>query len=1251
MADQKKKEKALQVFQTLDTDGDGILTPEELAEIVEPEDLDGVMAKLDLDDDGHVNFDEFYKGFDAFLGGDEEDEGDEDLEEDEDGNPTLHGAPLNMVAVHSKIDARGRQFSQGFAVVGDGGESDGDEQEDSTEASRVARFKKILTWMNDSAQMIGIQEVEQTITFLCRRAFNTEEHQIIKDMFLKQGFVTIKSSVVASVITDTETAEKKKANEDQWDNDRFISIFLANLEKGIQLKSAGKKDTSKEEQIASLTQINQQMSGKITRLTQEVKKHKKNASKLDDEVTDLRGRLGDGADGRKNAEQVEKERQEQLESYESMMSQLRGDKQQLERDLKNLQQECQNDRALLKVKQTMIKNSSSELKSLRERMKGLLQTHSEQNKLELKKKVGKMTAIMARRRLMRELQIDNERIPQLEVDNLRLKHTVSKLQAEAQEYMRIMDSYSENRPNPGEGLNQPSSGSSVNVDIIVGDEEELEELRRRLREEKETTKMLKEKLNDTMNLLEEEKQAREAAEEKVQELTTQCEALTEQVEGLTAKMTQLETDLAAEKLARQREKEEFETKIADLEERIRALEKQLEEEIQARKALEAQLSELGDDSQTKIADMVKEIAELKRRIKELESELESEKSQREALEEKLTRVQAELEDEMKKRKELEEELAQAKTDLEEAQNRVAELEEILSKMETEVVTIIEAKVFVEAVVQEIETGLVLNSDQQAELSAYARCFNLKLGGDPDLEYLLPLHENNSDLLYKLKDGLLIAKFINKCVPDTIDERALNLPEGGKLNSEQILENLTLCLGSAKAIGIPIADDEKLLHELLNPGEPDVLLEFIFGLVKTLHFQNISVSACPELVDICENPETGLSGLKLKELETDALRSLNPDKLLMRWLNWHMIAEAEGHLEGLCKDWGDDLADATAYSYVLAKIAECKGDGSAMPDRSKTDGKRARHVLDKATYLKVEHFHIASNITGGNDRLNMLFTACIFNSHSGIEDEEELSSGARGNAKKDARGTAGQDLTDEMREERAYRMWINSCGIPKCFVNNLFLDCRDGLTMLKLIDHIKPGTVDWKRVSKKPKGKFNKVANGNLVVKYLKGPLKLKIQMIGGTDIADGHPNFIMSIMSQLMRYDTMQKLEKAFKKMGLSGGKNEEKAIIRWCNEKVAAKRHDLNPVAKMRSFRDKSLNDSLFFFNLIWTIQPRLIKWKMVNTECSNQQEKTRNAGYVISVARKLGAEVYLLPHDIVESKPKQIMLFIGSIMASCHN
>ena len=37
----------------------------------------------------------------------------------------------------------------------------------------------------------------------------------------------------------------------------------------------------------------------------------------------------------------------------------------------------------------------------------------------------------------------------------------------------------------------------------------------------------------------------------------------------------------------------------------------------------------------------------------------------------------------------------------------------------------------------------------------------------------------------------------------------------------------------------------------------------------------------------------------------------------------------------------------------------------------------------------------------------------------------------------------------------------------------------------------------------------------------------------------------------------------------------------------------------------------------------------------------------YVISLLRKLGTTIFLLPQDIVEVKPKMILTFVGAILA----
>ena len=52
----------------------------------------------------------------------------------------------------------------------------------------------------------------------------------------------------------------------------------------------------------------------------------------------------------------------------------------------------------------------------------------------------------------------------------------------------------------------------------------------------------------------------------------------------------------------------------------------------------------------------------------------------------------------------------------------------------------------------------------------------------------------------MADGVLLCKFINKAVPDTIDMRAVNLPKKRALTVFQIGENMELAINAAKGIG-------------------------------------------------------------------------------------------------------------------------------------------------------------------------------------------------------------------------------------------------------------------------------------------------------------------------------------------------------------------------------------------------------------------------------------------------------------------
>lgn len=78
-----------------------------------------------------------------------------------------------------------------------------------------------------------------------------------------------------------------------------------------------------------------------------------------------------------------------------------------------------------------------------------------------------------------------------------------------------------------------------------------------------------------------------------------------------------------------------------------------------------------------------------------------------------------------------------------------------------------------------------------------------------------------------------------------------------------------------------------------------------------------------------------------------------------------------------------------------------------------------------------------------------------------------------------------------------------------------------------------------------------------------------------------------------------------------------------------------------MQSFKDPSLCTSHFFLDLIQAIKPGIVNPDLV-TPGSDEAGMKLNAKYAISIARKLGATIFLLPEDIMEVKPKMVLFLL---------
>lgn len=112
--------------------------------------------------------------------------------------------------------------------------------------------------------------------------------------------------------------------------------------------------------------------------------------------------------------------------------------------------------------------------------------------------------------------------------------------------------------------------------------------------------------------------------------------------------------------------------------------------------------------------------------------------------------------------------------------------------------------------------------------------------------------------------------------------------------------------------------------------------------------------------------------------------------------------------------------------------------------------------------------------------------------------------------------------------------------------------------------------------------------------------------------------------------------------------------ILEWANQRV----HNSGKSSSIVSFKDSTIKTSLFLFDLISSIAPEAIQSELILTNPETREERLMNAKYLISIAMKIGASVFLSPEDIDEVKSKMIMSLISALWvvdvarseANCH-
>ncbi|GMY09753.1 fimbrin-5-like [Fagus crenata] len=508
------------------------------------------------------------------------------------------------------------------------------------------------------------------------------------------------------------------------------------------------------------------------------------------------------------------------------------------------------------------------------------------------------------------------------------------------------------------------------------------------------------------------------------------------------------------------------------------------------------------------------------------------------------------------------------------------------------------------------TTTVHHSINESEKASYVAHINSYLVEDPFLKKYLPIDPFTNALFDLAKDGVLLCKLINVAVPGTIDERAINTKK--VLNPWERNENHTLGLNSAKAIGCTVVN---IGTQDLVEARPHLLLGLISQIIKIQLLADLNLKKTPQLVELVDDSK-----------DVEELLGLPPEKVLLKWMNFHL---KKAGYEKQVTNFSSDVKDGQAYACLLNTLAPEYSGPAALDTKDPTE--RANMVLAHAEKLDCKRYLTPKDIVEGSPNLNLAFVAQIFQHRNGLTVDTKKMSFA-------------EMMTDDAqtsREERCFRLWINSLGIAT-YVNNVFEDVRNGWVLLEILDKVSPESVNWKQASKPPiKMPFRKVENCNQVVKIGK-QLKFSLVNVAGNDIVQGNKKLILAFLWQLMRFTMLQLLKNLRSHSQDKEGKEiTDVDILNWANNKVKK----AGRTSQMDSFKDKSLSNGIFFLELLAAVEPRVVNWSVV-TKGETEEDKKLNATYIISVARKLGCSIFLLPEDIIEVNQKMILILTASIM-----
>jgi plastin-1 len=337
-----------------------------------------------------------------------------------------------------------------------------------------------------------------------------------------------------------------------------------------------------------------------------------------------------------------------------------------------------------------------------------------------------------------------------------------------------------------------------------------------------------------------------------------------------------------------------------------------------------------------------------------------------------------------------------------------------------------------------------------------------------------------------------------------------------------------------------------------------------------------------------------------------------------------------------QNFSSDVKDGENYTVLLNQLKPeiCSRSPLQTPDLLQ----RAEQVLQNADKLECRKFLSPTSLVAGNPKLNLAFVANPITE----EEKQEIEDF-------DAEGE---------REARVFTLWLNSLNVKPTVVS-FFDDLRDGTILLQAYDKVIPGSVNMRHMNKAPANaapaqatdpdeeylviksglsRFKAVENTNYAVEIGKQN-SFSLVGIQGADITDGQRTLTLGMVWQLMRRDIVNTLSGLAQRMGKREISDAD--MVNWANS-MSAKG---GKSSQIRSFKDKSLANGTFFLDVLHGMQSNYVDYDLV-APGRTDDEMYANAKLAISIARKMGATIWLVPEDITNMRSRLIVTFVGSLM-----